>query len=83
MPQKYIRHFLTNEVLAKLLLASPFFRRGTEGVVSFNCNKLIIKKLLNPLNPPLKKGEAKSSHFSNFASTSQDKSYFCIIELLH
>jgi hypothetical protein len=55
MPQKYIRHFLTNEVLAKLLLASPFFRRGTEGVVSFNCNKLIIKKLLNPLNPPLPK----------------------------
>ncbi len=53
-----------------MLLASPFFRRGTEGVVSFDCNLLIIIKLLNPINPPLKKGEVKSQRKSNFASAS-------------
>jgi len=60
----------TYEVLAKLLLNSPFFRRGIEGVVSFNINLLKFIKLLNPLNPPLKKGEGKNKKFWRFASTS-------------
>ena len=35
-----------------LLLASPFFRRGIEGVAN---------QQLNPLSPPLKKGEEKET----------------------
>jgi hypothetical protein len=65
---KLIYYFI--EVLAKLLLSSPFFRRGIEGVASLKLNSLIIIKLFKPPQSPFKKGGGKSCKFYNFASTS-------------
>jgi len=52
---------MMNSPLMLQLLASPFFRRGIEGVAY---------QKLNPLNPPLKKGEAKRTAVYRWSLTS-------------
>ena len=76
------------EILEKLLLTSPFLRRGNEGVGSFNSNLLIF---LNPLNPPfaswylllVTKGEVKNEKTKNFSRISLYSTllFFCFFSI--